>query len=61
MIDRYCSHIVTTGDRNTLSELYKLIQDELNKHTKNHQLFTINQTMEEAIEWYIENIGEQER
>ncbi len=95
---------VAVGGRNTLNELYKLIQDELNKSinnqqstinqdTINHQLETINkspiyrdfrsgdirhsnaniskaqnfvgytpthdiyQGMEEAIEWYIENIG----
>jgi len=34
---------VAVGGRNTLNELYKLIQDELNKHAKNHQLSTINQ------------------
>ncbi len=84
---------VAVGGRNTLNELYKLIQDELNKNTINHQPSTINkspiyrdfrpgdirhsnaniskaqnfvgyapthdiyQGMEEAIEWYIENIS----
>lgn len=33
---------VAVGGRNTLNELYKLIQDELNKHAANHQLSTIN-------------------
>ncbi len=84
---------VAVGGRNTLNELYKLIQDELNKAAINHELSTINkspiyrdfrpgdirhsnaniskakrtvgyapthdiyQGMQEAITWYIENIG----
>ena len=85
---------VAVGGRNTLNELYALIQDELNKAriTNNESPITkspiyrdfrpgdirhsnaniskaqnfvgyapthnIYQGMEEAIEWYIENIGE---
>ncbi|WP_295421882.1 SDR family oxidoreductase [Sulfurovum sp.] len=84
---------VAVGGRNTLNELYNLIQDQLNKSAIKHGLSTIDQSpiyrdfrpgdirhsnaditkaktivgyqpthdiyqgMEEAIEWYIENIG----
>jgi len=84
---------VAVGGRNTLNELYQLIQDELNKAAEKHQLSTIDKQpiyrdfrpgdirhsnadiskakrivgyapthdiykgIEEAIEWYIESIG----
>jgi len=86
---------VAAGGRNTLNELYKLIQNELNKHATHQKPKTKNQKpiykdfrpgdirhsnadiskakrivgyepthdiyrgMEEAIEWYIENIVKQ--
>ncbi len=52
---------VAVGGRNTLNELYKIINDNLVEQLKiKNSSFKISmfQGMEEAIEWYIESIGE---
>ncbi len=54
---------VAVGGRNTLNELYKIINDNLVEQLKiKNSSFKISmfQGMEEAIEWYIENIGVRE-